>query len=239
MPGREIINVTESDFEFEVIAYSKNTPVVVDFWAEWCQPCKVLTPLLEKLVGELGGSFRLAKVDVDANPNLAARFNVRSIPTVIAFSDAAPRDQLIGVQSEPRLRAFLEAITPPSPLSLAIEKANGLLSAHKWAEAETEFRQILAKENDIPGLLAGANHCPACPGEGIRGQAASIQLPRQQGIQPRGNPHTLRGRADRPAGKCPPAGRRFGRGVLECHPVGLTWKDRFGARRPAGYPPAG
>ena len=84
------MTLPEADFEFEVIAYSKNTPVVVDFWAEWCQPCKVLTPLLEKLVGELGGSFRLAKVDVDANPNLAARFNVRSIPTVIAFSDASP-----------------------------------------------------------------------------------------------------------------------------------------------------
>ncbi|NTW08044.1 MAG: thioredoxin [Anaerolineaceae bacterium] len=177
MPGREIINVTEADFEYEVLAYSKNTPVVVDFWAEWCQPCKVLTPLLEKLVGEMGGSFRLAKVDVDANPNLAARFNVRSIPTVIAFSDAAPREQLIGVQSEPRLRAFLEAIVPPSPLSLAIEKANGLLSEHNWAEAETEFRQILAKENDIPACLLGLSIAQLAQGKGAEGRLHLYNFP--------------------------------------------------------------
>ena len=177
MPGREIINVTEADFEYEVLAYSKNTPVVVDFWAEWCQPCKVLTPLLEKLVGEMGGSFRLAKVDVDANPNLAARFNVRSIPTVIAFSDAAPRDQLIGVQSEPRLRAFLEAIVPPSPLSLAIEKANGLLSEHNWVEAENEFRQILAKENDIPACLLGLSIAQLAQGKGAEGRLHLYNFP--------------------------------------------------------------
>jgi putative thioredoxin len=177
MPGREIINVTEADFEYEVLAYSKNTPVVVDFWAEWCQPCKVLTPLLEKLVSELGGSFRLAKVDVDANPNLAARFYVRSIPTVIAFSDAAPRDQLIGVQSEPRLRAFLEAIVPPSPLSLAIEKANGLLSEHNWVEAENEFRQILAKENDIPACLLGLSIAQLAQGKGAEGRLHLYNFP--------------------------------------------------------------
>jgi putative thioredoxin len=177
MPSREIINVTEADFEYEVLAYSKNTPVVVDFWAEWCQPCKVLTPLLEKLVGEMGGSFRLAKVDVDANPNLAARFNVRSIPTVIAFSDAAPRDQLIGVQSEPRLRAFLEAIVPPSPLSLAIEKANGLLSEHNWVEAENEFRQILAKENDIPACLLGLSIAQLAQGKGAEGRLHLYNFP--------------------------------------------------------------
>lgn len=177
MPGREIINVTEADFEFEVIAYSKNTPVVVDFWAAWCQPCKVLTPLLEKLVGELGGSFRLAKVDVDANPNLAARFNVRSIPTVIAFTDSTPREQLIGLQSEQRLRAFLEAIVPPSPTILAIEKANGLLAAHNWVEAETEFRQILSKENDIPACLLGLSIAQLALGKASEGRLHLYNFP--------------------------------------------------------------
>jgi putative thioredoxin len=177
MPGREIINVTEADFEYEVLAYSKNTPVVVDFWAEWCQPCKTLTPLLEKLVGELGGSFRLAKVDVDANPNLAARFNVRSIPTVIAFSDGSPRDQFIGMQSETRIRAFLEAIVPPSPLSLAIEKANGLLAAHQWAEAETAFREILLKEAEIPACLLGLSIAQLAQGKGSEGRLHLYNFP--------------------------------------------------------------
>ena len=69
-----IITVTEADFEYEVIAYSQNTPVIVDFWADWCRPCKQLSPLLEKLAQEANGSFRLARVDVDANPNLALRW---------------------------------------------------------------------------------------------------------------------------------------------------------------------
>jgi putative thioredoxin len=177
MPGREIINVTEADFEYEVVAYSKNTPVVVDFWATWCQPCKVLTPLLEKLVSEMGGSFRLAKVDVDANPNLAARYNVRSIPTVIAFSDGSAKEQLIGLQSETRLRTFLEGIVPPSPISLAIEKANGLLAEHKWVEAEAEFRQILAKENDIPACLLGLSIAQLAQGKGSEGRLHLYDFP--------------------------------------------------------------
>ncbi len=239
MPGREIINVTEADFEYEVLAYSKNTPVVVDFWAEWCQPCKVLTPLLEKLVGELGGSFRLAKVDVDANPNLAARFNVRSIPTVIAFSDAAPRDQLIGVQSEPRLRAFLEAIVPPSPLSLAIEKANGQLAAHNWAEAETEFRQILAKENDIPACLLGLSIAQLAQGKGAEGRLHLYNFPASKEFT---RAETLIPYADALIAlqeKCLPAGNRPGCCLRQRHPHGLAGQVRPGARRPAGYPPPG
>jgi putative thioredoxin len=177
MPGKEIINVSESDFEYEVLAYSKNTPVVVDFWAEWCQPCKTLTPLLEKLVSELGGSFRLAKVDVDANPNLAALFNVRSIPTVIAFTDSSPRDQFIGMQSEARVRAFLEAIVPPSPLSLAIEKANGLLASHAWVEAEKDFREILVKEPDIPACRLGLSIAQLAQGKGSEGRLHLYDFP--------------------------------------------------------------
>jgi putative thioredoxin len=81
-----IIDVTEADFEYEVIAFSQNTPVVVDFWAEWCRPCKDLAVILEKLAHEAQGVFRLARVNVDQNPNLALRFAVRSIPNVKAFS---------------------------------------------------------------------------------------------------------------------------------------------------------
>jgi putative thioredoxin len=177
MPDRQIIDVNEADFEFEVIAYSKNTPVVVDFWAEWCQPCKTLTPLLEKLLAEMSGSFRLAKVDVDASPNLAARFNVRSIPTVIAFSDGSPRDQFIGMQSETRVHAFLEGIVPPSPLSLAIEKANGKLATHHWVDAEKEFREILLKEAEIPACLLGLSIAQLAQGKGSEGRLHLYNFP--------------------------------------------------------------
>jgi len=97
MASDHIISVTEADFEYEVIAYSKQMPVVVDFWAEWCGPCKTLGPILERLAQEANGAFRLAKVDVDANPNLALRFSVRSIPNVKAFQDGQVVAEFVGM----------------------------------------------------------------------------------------------------------------------------------------------
>ncbi|NMB88948.1 MAG: co-chaperone YbbN, partial [Chloroflexi bacterium] len=96
-----IIDVTEADFNYEVINYSHNLPVLVDFWATWCRPCQVLSPMLETLTNEAGGAFRLAKVDVDANPNLSIQYNVRSIPTVKAFSSGDVIAELAGLQPEP------------------------------------------------------------------------------------------------------------------------------------------
>src|SRR5665648_1254144 len=98
-----IIDVTEADFEYEVIAYSQNIPVLVDFWATWCRPCKTLSPLLEKLAHEAVGSFRLAKVDVDANPNLALQYGIRTVPTVKAFSTAQVGGEFVGVPKEDRI----------------------------------------------------------------------------------------------------------------------------------------
>lgn len=143
MMAANIIDVTESDFEYEVMAYSQNTPVVVDFWATWCRPCKTLGPMLESIAREAEGAFRLARVDVDANPALALRFAVRSIPTVKAFSGAQVVSEFVGLIPEERLREFIAKITPPSPLTLALEKAQSLLSLHQWASAEQLFRDLV------------------------------------------------------------------------------------------------
>jgi len=140
-----IIDVTESDFEYEVMAYSQNTPVVVDFWATWCRPCKTLGPMLESVVREAEGAFRLARVDVDANPTLALRFSVRSIPTVKAFSGAQVVSEFVGLIPEERLREFITKITPPSPLTLAVEKAQSLLLMHQWGAAEKMFRELIGQ----------------------------------------------------------------------------------------------
>lgn len=150
-----IIDVTESDFEYEVMNYSQNTPVVVDFWATWCRPCKVLSPMLEALVREADGAFRLARVDVDRNPALALRFSVRSVPTVKAFSGGQVVGEFAGVIPEDRLREFISRITPPSPLTLALEKAQSLLSLHQWAEAEKEFRELLGQYHDVGVVTLG------------------------------------------------------------------------------------
>ncbi len=155
MTPDNIIDVTEADFEYEVIEYSQNTPVVVDFWAAWCQPCKVLAPMLEKLIKETAGAIRLARVNVDENPNLAIRFGVRSIPAVKAFSGGQIVGEFSGVQPEARLREFLGRIQPPSPAGLALEHALSLLNQEQWAEGESILREVLEQMPGSPIALLG------------------------------------------------------------------------------------
>ncbi len=150
-----IIDINDENFEYEVIQYSLNTPVVLDFWAEWCKPCKTLSPLLEGLAHEAGGGFRLAKVNVDNNPNIALRFGVRSIPTIKAFTQGEVVGEVVGLQPEPRLREFINRIIPPSPLTLSIEKANGLIALRQWEEAEELLHTILELSPENPACLLG------------------------------------------------------------------------------------
>ena len=149
------IDVNEIDFEYEVITYSKNIPVLVDFWAEWCQPCKSLSPILERLVEEAKGTLRLAKVDVDKNPNLARQFNVRSIPTVKAFIDGQVAGEFAGSQPEGRVRDFISKLTPPSPVDLDIEKGQGMLLSHKWSDAEKNLRSALSQKPESAAARLG------------------------------------------------------------------------------------
>jgi len=146
--------VTESDFEYEVIAYSNQSPVIVDFWAEWCRPCKTLTPILEKLALEAQGAFRLAKVNVDENPNLALRFEVRSIPNVKAFRDGRLVSEFLGLQPEPRVREFIRNLAP-SQIDLLLEKGQSQLESTDWVGAAKSFNQFLEKSPDNPAGLLG------------------------------------------------------------------------------------
>ncbi|HZW05083.1 MAG TPA: tetratricopeptide repeat protein [Anaerolineaceae bacterium] len=150
-----IVDVNETNFEYEVLSYSENVPVVVDFWASWCKPCKVLGPLLERLATEMQGSFRLARVDVDANPNLALRFGIRSLPAVVAFSQGEVQSQFSGAQPEERVREFIAQITPPSPANLMLEKANSLAADQDWRAAEALYRELLELRPDDPESLFG------------------------------------------------------------------------------------
>lgn len=146
--------VNEGDFEYEVIAYSNQVPVIVDFWAEWCRPCKTLTPLLEKIAEEAQGSYRLAKINVDDNPNLALRYNVRSIPNVKAFRDGQVVSEFLGLQPEPRVREFFRNIAP-SQIDLLLEKGQSQLESMEWKDSSIAFREFLTKSPRHPAGLLG------------------------------------------------------------------------------------
>jgi putative thioredoxin len=143
--SEHILDVGEADFEREVLLRSHEVPVVVDFWATWCMPCKVLGPMLERMAIEAGGLFRLAKVDVDQNPNLALRFGVRGIPAVKGFRNGQVAAEFVGAQPEPVVRRFVQGLAP-SEQDQAIEKARGFLATRHWAEAEVGFREVLDRE---------------------------------------------------------------------------------------------
>lgn len=154
MSSVDIIDVNETDFEMQVLAYSQDVPVVVDFWAEWCTPCRVLGPILEKLASEAQGAFRLAKVNVDDNPNLALRYQVRSIPAVKAFREGKPVAEFIGAQPEPKVREFIRSISP-SQSDLFVEKGASLLADSQPESAEIAYRKALEFNPDQPGALLG------------------------------------------------------------------------------------
>jgi putative thioredoxin len=111
-PTEDAMDTTLATFEKDVIEASTLAPVLIDFWAPWCGPCKTLGPLLEKLEADYAGKWKLAKVNVDENQELAAHFQVRSIPHVVAFVDGRPVDQFIGVLPEGQLREFIDGLIP-------------------------------------------------------------------------------------------------------------------------------
>lgn len=103
--GQNTVPVTDSSFEQEVL--KSNTPVLVDFWAEWCGPCKAIGPKLEEIAGEMSSQVKVVKVDVDSNQESAAKFGIRSIPTMILFKGGKPVDQIMGNQPKENIISFI------------------------------------------------------------------------------------------------------------------------------------
>ncbi len=149
-----VIAPTTATFEHEVLERSREVPVVVDFWAEWCGPCKMLGPLLEKLAEDYAGRFILAKVDTEQSPELAAQFGVRSIPAVYAIRDGQPVDGFVGVHPEQSIRGWLDQLIPSRAMLVAEEAAGLELEDPKLAEAK--YREALLLDPDLESAQRGS-----------------------------------------------------------------------------------
>ena len=161
-----ILDVSEGTFENDVLMRSHEIPILLDFWAEWCAPCKILGPLLERLAIEGGGSFLLAKVDVDANPNLAIRYGVQGIPAVKAIRNGEVLGEFVGAQPEAVVRRFVENQIPDES-NKAVAEAQSLLATRHWQEAEYAYREVLDQDETnaaaavpIPGRIAPPKYPP-------------------------------------------------------------------------------
>jgi len=169
--SEHILDVSEATFENDVVLRSHQKPVLVDFWATWCSPCSMLTPILERQAIEAGGGFRLAKINVDENPNLAIRFGVRGIPAVKAFVDGRVVAEFTGAQPEGTVGRFIQNLIPSEAVK-ELEEAQALLGTRHWANAEDAFSEVYQVDDSSSAAALGLVKAQLMQGKG--GEALGI-----------------------------------------------------------------
>ena len=153
-----VIDINQDQFVDEVIEKSKTIPVIVDFWAPWCGPCKQLTPILEKVVNKKNGKIILAKINVDENQGISSQLNIQSIPTVYGFVDGKPIDAFQGAQPESKIDAMADKMieaTPGNEIPKIIEEAYQLLADQKFEESLKLFENLIAMDPGNPKIISG------------------------------------------------------------------------------------
>ena len=157
-----IIDIIQDQFIEEVIEKSKSVPVVVDFWAPWCGPCKQLTPVLEKLVNNKNGKVILAKINVDENQGIAGQLNIQSIPTVYGFIDGKPVDAFQGAQPESKIEAMINKLIDAAPgneIPKILEEADLLFKDQKFEEAQKIYETLIGLDPGNPKVIGGLLRC--------------------------------------------------------------------------------
>jgi len=163
--GDLIKESSEAAFAQDVIEVSQEVPVIVDFWAPWCEPCKQLGPLLEKVVTEANGAVKMVKIDIDQNQNLAQQLRIQSIPAVYAFYQGKPVDAFQGAQPESQIREFVTKLTQTagteekSPVDEALEQAEALIESGQFEQAGAVYSQVVQHASDNITAKAGLARC--------------------------------------------------------------------------------
>src|SRR4051794_3711071 len=157
-----VIDVTTATFMAEVVDASFEQPVIVDFWAPWCGPCKQLGPLLEKVVRGANGAVRMAKLNIDESPEIAQQMRIQSIPAVYAFKDGRPVDGFVGALPESQIKQFIKRLggaAGPSPVEEALEMAKEAFAAGDPGSAANIYSQVLQQEPENLDAIAGLARC--------------------------------------------------------------------------------
>jgi putative thioredoxin len=157
-----VIDINQDQFVEEVVEKSKTTPVIVDFWAPWCGPCKQLTPILENLVNKKNGKVILAKINVDENQGIAGQLNIQSIPTVYGFVDGKPIDAFQGAQPENKIEEMINKLidaTPGNEIPKLLEEADNLFKDQKFEEAQKVYEALVGMDPGNPKVISGLLRC--------------------------------------------------------------------------------
>jgi putative thioredoxin len=178
--GAVVKESSTATFMTDVVDASHEVPVIVDFWAPWCGPCKTLGPQLEKAVREAKGQVRMVKVNVDENQQLAAQMRIQSIPAVYAFKDGRPVDGFVGALPESQIKAFVKKLmggAAASPIADALEQAKAAFAEGDVGTASTFYSHILQREPDNVDALAGLGRCLLKSGDVKKARALLERVP--------------------------------------------------------------
>jgi putative thioredoxin len=188
--GGYVSDTTTAGFTKDVLEESRNQPVLVDFWAPWCGPCKQLTPVLEKAVNAADGRVRLVKMNIDDHPSIAGQLGIQSIPAVIAFVDGRPVDGFMGAVPESQVNEFIDKVAGPAGADQAAEieavlvEADGLLAAADIEGAAQLYSAVLQADPENAKAAAGMMHCMIAMGETERVGQMLTALPEEMIADP-------------------------------------------------------